>query len=73
MAYLSKDNSGLVQLWSNKPEYNKYAEAWQAWIDHENNKNEVGIDVTNNRYFRHLFDIYDTPTCLDITLKVKEI
>ena len=69
MAYLTKDNTGLVQLWNNKPELAN--DIWIAWIDKENYKNEIGIDVTNNNYFRNLFSIHKTPCCLDIEIKYK--
>ena len=71
MAYLTKDKSGLIQLWNNKPELSKNKDVWLAWVDRDNGKNEVGIDVTSNDYFRHLFDIYKAPCCVNIELKYK--
>ena len=47
MSYITKDQSGLVQLWNNKPIYNKHSRIWFAW--NGPNKNEIGIDVTNNK------------------------
>lgn len=73
MAYLTKDKSGLIQLWNNKPELTKNKSSWLAWIDKNNYKNEIGIDVTSNNYFRELFDRYKVPCCLDIELKYKLI
>ena len=73
MAYLTKDKSGLIQLWNNKPELTKNKSSWLAWIDKNSYKNEIGIDVTSNNYFRALFDIHKSPCCLDIELKYKLI
>ena len=73
MAYLTKDGSGLVQLWNNKPELSKNKDIWIAWIDKKACKNEVAVDVTANDYFRHLFDIHVSPCCIDIQLKYKLI
>lgn len=57
-AYITKDKSGLVQLWNNKPEFNKHTGCWQSWII-KGISNEVGIDITNNDLFREkiTFDI----------------
>lgn len=71
MAYLTKDPSGLVQLWNNKPEFNKSSGFYFAWINRKENKNEIGIDVTENKYFRELFDRYKTPCCVQIELNTK--
>ena len=73
MSYLTKDPSGLVQLWNNKPEYHKESGFYFAWINRKENKNEIGIDVTENKYFRELLDIYETPCCVQIELKYKPV
>ncbi len=73
MAYLTKDPSGLVQLWNNKPEFNKSSGFYFAWINRKENKNEIGIDVTENKYFRELFDRYEIPCCVQIELKYKTV
>ena len=70
MAYLTKDKSGLVQLWNNKPELSKDKSMWLAWIDKINGKNEVGIDVTSNDYFRSLFTKHKIPCSASIILKI---
>lgn len=69
MAYLTKDVSCLIQLWNNKPEL--VNGCWQAWNNQEEYDNEIGIDVTNNDYFRNLFTPWGEPICLDITLQYK--
>lgn len=69
MAYLTKDNAGLVQLWNNKPEFAN--DMWFAWINKKSYKNEIGVDVTNNNYFRNLFSIHKTPCCVEIEVKYK--
>lgn len=66
MAYLTKDKSGLIQLWNNKPELSKDKSMWLAWVDKANSKNEIGIDVTSNNYFRNLFTRHKIPCCLSI-------
>ena len=71
MTYLTKDVSNLIQLWNNKPEL--INGCWQAWNNRENCDNEIGIDVTNNDYFRNLFTRYEEPICLDIMLQYKPI
>ena len=72
MAYLTKDTTGLVQLWNNKPEYNKKMECFQAWLPgKEGYHNEVGIDVTGNDYFRNLFEQQERPCVVDIVLRYK--
>ena len=73
MAYLTKDKSGLIQLWNNKPELSKNKDIWVAWVDKKNYKNEVAVDVTANDYFRHLFDMHVSPCCVDIELKYKVV
>lgn len=73
MAYLTKDKQGLIQLWNNKPQLSKDRSTWLAWINHNDNKNEIGIDVTSNNYFRNLFTIYKSPCCVSIELKYKLI
>lgn len=61
-AYLTKNTNGIVFLWNNKPEYNKYLESYIAWESgHEGEWNEVGIDVTANEYFRNIFT--EKPPC----------
>lgn len=52
MAFLTKDDSGLIQLWQNYP--NKVNGIWQAWIEKGVN-NEIGLDVTGCDCFRELF------------------
>lgn len=52
MAFLTKDDSGLIQLWQNYP--NKVEGIWQAWIEKGVN-NEIGLDVTECDCFRELF------------------
>ena len=69
-AYLTKDNSGLVQLWNNEPEL--VNGCWQAWIIKGVN-NEVGIDVTGNDYFRNVFTHYERPACLNIMVMYEPI
>lgn len=64
MIYLTKDNTGLVQLWNNKPELANGI--WVAWINKKSGKNEIGIDITNNNYFKNLFSRYKTPYCVVI-------
>ena len=73
MAYLTKDKCGLIQLWNNKPELSKNKDIWVAWINKNNYKNEVAVDVTANDYFRHLFDMHVPPCCVDIELKYKVV
>lgn len=69
MAYLTIDKSGLVQLWNNQPELAN--DIWLAWIDKSNYKNEIGIDVTSNDYFRNLFTADEVPCCISISLQCK--
>lgn len=64
MAYLTKDMSGLIQLWNNKPELCN--DIWCAWIDKTMSKNEIGIDVTCNEYFNSLFGNIPAPICISI-------
>lgn len=73
MAYLTKDKFGLIQLWNNKPELSKDKSIWLAWTDKVNYRNEIGIDVTANDYFRDLFSRYKVPHCVSIVLEYKEI
>ena len=74
MSYITKDTTGLVQLWNNKPELANGI--WVAWIVKKSGKNEIGIDVTNNNYFKNLFSRYKTPCCVvikDIRIKLSNI
>lgn len=52
MAFLTKDDSGLIQLWQNYPI--KVNGIWQAWIE-RGVSNEIGLDVTECDCFRELF------------------
>ena len=74
MAYLTKDSTGLIQLWNNKPMYNKEAGWFYAWLPGKVGiHNEIAVDVTNNDYFRDLFITETAPSCAEITLRVKFI
>lgn len=74
MAYLTKDRSGLTQLWNNKPEYNEKKWCFQAWLPgKEGYHNEVAIDVTSNEYFYHLFDGLKLPSMIEITIYFNRI
>lgn len=67
-AYLTKNITGTVFLWNNKPEYNKYLESYIAWeAGYEGERNEVGIDVTANEYFRNIFPT-EPPCAIKIEL-----
>ena len=66
MIYLTKDKSGLVQLWNNKPELAN--DIWLAWIDKSEGKNEVAIDVTSNDYLRSLFNDDEIPACYKLNV-----
>lgn len=72
MAYLTKDIQGIVQLWNNKPEWNKHFQQFQAW-NIKGVHNEVPIDVTANNYFREAFDIYELPAIIDIQIICRDI
>lgn len=72
-AYLTKNKNGIVFLWNNKPEYNKYLESYMAWQSgHEGEWNEVGIDVTANEYFRNIFTT-EPPCAIKIELNIENI
>lgn len=72
-AYLTKNKDGIVFLWNNKPEYNKYGEFYMAWeAGHEGEWNEVGIDVTANEYFRNIFPT-EPPCAVKIELNIENI
>ena len=51
-AYVTKALDGTVQLWNNKPEFNHDTRLWEAWWNKEADKNEIGIDITDNETFR---------------------
>lgn len=67
MAYITKDTTGLVQLWNNKPEYNHVMNCFQAWIK-RGYYNEVAVDITANNYFNDMFknEDIDLPCCYEI-------
>lgn len=72
-AYLTKNTNGIVFLWNNKPEYNKYLESYMAWeAGHEGERNEVGIDVTANEYFRNIFPT-EPPCAIKISINFENI
>lgn len=72
-AYLTKNKDGIVFLWNNKPEYNKYLESYMAWeAGYEGERNEVGIDVTANEYFRNIFPT-EPPCAIKIELNIENI
>ena len=70
MAYITKTKSGLIQLWTNKPEYNEETDCYYAWIDRENNKNEIAIEVTNNDYIRNNVEYTGeiAPCCFELEI-----
>lgn len=68
MAYLTKDKTGLVQLWNNKPEWSIEGECFYA-RKVPNEVNEIGIDVTENKYFRELFLLEEEPCIAEIFIK----
>ena len=70
MVYVTKDPSGLIQLWNSKPKFNFDAKIYQGWLV-QGEQNEVAIDVTANRTFRNLFNEYGAPCCLEVFLKSK--
>lgn len=72
MAYITKDTTGLVQLWNNKPEYNYIMNCFQAWTEH-GYYNEVAVDITANKYFNDMFknEGVDLPYCFEI-LEIKQ-
>lgn len=73
MAYITRTKSGLIQLWNNKPKYNKKVDCYYAWIDEENNKNEIAIEVNNNDSIRKLFDTTDNNCCFKINIIIKKL
>lgn len=58
-AWITKDSTGLVQLWNNKPEYNEDADLWYAWEDRANYINECAIDVTENKFLNNIVKILE--------------
>ena len=59
-AYITKDKYGLVQLWNNKPEFNKIMNCWAAWII-PGRQNEVAVDITANNCFRNNITFETSP------------
>ncbi len=59
-AYITKDKTGLVQLWNNKPNYNHIVNMWIGWIE-KGRINEVPIDITANDYFRNNITFETSP------------
>lgn len=73
MVYITRSKSGLIQLWNNKPKYNKKVDCYYAWIDRENNKNEIAIEVNNNDYIRKLFGTMDNNCCFKVDIIIKKL
>ena len=70
MAYLTKNPDGTIHLWNNKPEYNSYAEIYQAWLPgHEGEWNEVPLCVNENDSLRNMFIGEPVPCCIELYVK----
>lgn len=64
-SYITKDKTGLVQLWNNKPEYNEVVDMWIGWVD-KGRINEIAVDVTANEYLRNNITFETSPKELNI-------
>lgn len=69
-AYLTKDPSGLVQLWNNKPIWYEpeghpelgYFYAWKQ--GKKGTDNEIGIDISDNNYLSSLVTPETSPVLI---------
>lgn len=70
MAYLTKNPDGTIHLWNNKPDYNSYAEIYQAWLPgHESEWNEVPLCVNENDSLRNVLIGEPAPCCMELYVK----
>ena len=60
--YLTKDSTGLIQLWKNKPQRTNDDYGGYIWFSHS----EIGIEV-NNVLWEYMRD-YDTNTVVPVNL-----
>jgi len=60
--YLTKDSTGLIQLWKNKPRRTNDECGGYIWFSHS----EIGIEV-NNVLWEYMRD-YDTNTVVPVNL-----